>query len=107
MATHSKTRRAVQRLRRHARRRREAALRKARQGGTASPSSFPAESPVPSQDAGSLDRELPALPATSQVESRESEAEEVSAVEIGDDNRLDLQNVGLDDRGSEGPHSGA
>jgi len=36
MATHSKTRRAVQRLRRLARRRREAALRKARQGGTES-----------------------------------------------------------------------
>jgi len=35
MATHSKTRRAVRRLRRLARRRREAKLRRARQGGTA------------------------------------------------------------------------
>jgi len=34
MATHSKTRRAVQRLRRLARRRREAELKKARQSGT-------------------------------------------------------------------------
>jgi hypothetical protein len=38
MATHSKTRRAVQRLRRLARRRREVALKKAREGTTASPS---------------------------------------------------------------------
>jgi hypothetical protein len=103
MATHSKTRRAVQRLRRHARRRREAALRKARQGGTESPSSAPAQSPVPSQDAGSPERELQALPATSQVDRPESEAEEVSAEEISDENLMDLQNVGQDDRGSEEP----
>jgi hypothetical protein len=106
MATHSKTRRAVQRLRRHARRRREAALRKARQGGTESPSSGPAQSPIPSQDAGRLQGGLQALPATSQVDSRESEAE-LSAEDISDENRLDLQNAGQDDRGSEEPQSGA
>jgi hypothetical protein len=37
VATHSKTRRAVQRLRRLARRLREAELRKARRGGTDKP----------------------------------------------------------------------
>src|SRR5712691_11946471 len=41
MATHSKTRRAVQRLRRLARRRREAELKKARRGGTDHPSPPP------------------------------------------------------------------
>jgi len=41
MATHSKTKRAVQRLRRLARRRREAELRKAKQSGTENRSAPP------------------------------------------------------------------
>jgi hypothetical protein len=47
MATHSKTRRAVQRLRRLARRRREAELKLARQSGTENRAAPPRASSTP------------------------------------------------------------